>query len=149
MKKLLLFGAVFALFACGTDNTSLKEKELELKEQEKQPQTVLIGKLEIMSKDLGRMTWFEAKEACDDLGEGWRLPTLKELNIMYKNNEKIPGLLDQKVKAAIDGGYDIEYWSSDEGGKGAWCKNIANCMNGNEHYIGKAVVLFVRPVRSI
>ena len=34
-----------------------------------------IATLEVMTEDLGKMTWYEAKKACADLGGGWRLPT--------------------------------------------------------------------------
>ena len=46
----------------------------------------------------------EAKAACDKIGEGWRLPTKDELNILYHNRSKI-------------GGFETyaSYWSSTEG----------------------------------
>ncbi len=38
-----------------------------------------------------RMNWEEAKRACNDLGDGWRLPTKEELkaifNQLHKNGE--------------------------------------------------------------
>mgnify|MGYP000138273031 CR=1 FL=1 len=46
--------------------------------------TIKIGNLEIMTEDLGRMRWDAAKKACADIGDGWRLPTKDELNILYK-----------------------------------------------------------------
>lgn len=62
--------------------------------------TVKIGNLEVMTEDLGYMDWVEAQEACADLGDGWRLPTKGELNVLYKNKDKI-------------GGFDEAfYWSS-------------------------------------
>ncbi len=43
-----------------------------------------------MTEDLvGLMNWDDAKEACENLGDGWRLPTKDELNILYKNKDKI------------------------------------------------------------
>ena len=53
--------------------------------------TIKIGNLEIMTEDLGRMDWMEATKACADLGDGWRLPTKDELNILYENKDKIGG----------------------------------------------------------
>ena len=48
------------------------------------------------------MNWSDAKESCKKLGKGWRLPTSEELNILYKNRDKI---FAQK---------DYRYWSSSE-----------------------------------
>jgi hypothetical protein len=41
-------------------------------------------------------------KACADLGDGWRLPTKDELNLLYKNKEKIGGFANNY------------YWSSTE-----------------------------------
>jgi len=51
----------------------------------------------------GQMTWDEAKKACADYGIGWRLPTKREIKILYKNKDKIGGF------------YVMGYWSSTEG----------------------------------
>ena len=48
------------------------------------------------------MTWDNAKAACAKLGKGWRLPTKDELNVMYKNKDRIGGFADNY------------YWSSTE-----------------------------------
>ncbi len=64
--------------------------------------TVKIGNLEVMTKDLGEMNWDEAMKACAALGDGWRLPTKEELNVLYQNKDKIGG---------FDNNY---YWSSTE-----------------------------------
>jgi hypothetical protein len=32
--------------------------------------------LEIMKTDLGKMDWDKAKKECENLGDGWRLPTI-------------------------------------------------------------------------
>jgi hypothetical protein len=37
-----------------------------------------------------RMRWNDAKLACANLGEGWRLPTKDELNFLCQNKDKIP-----------------------------------------------------------
>lgn len=64
--------------------------------------TVKIGNLEVMTKDLGKMNWNDAKKACADLGGGWRIPTKEEGKILVENKKKIGGW---------DGSY---YWSSTE-----------------------------------
>ena len=46
------------------------------------------------------MTWDDAMKACADLGDGWRLPTKDELNLLYENKEKIGGFAHS------------DYWSS-------------------------------------
>ena len=64
---------------------------------------VKIGNLEVAQRDFpNRMEWNAAVKACSDLGNGWRLPTRDELNLLYVNREKI--------------GYfaNNDYWSSTE-----------------------------------
>ena len=65
--------------------------ELEAKINEKKTSfpTVKIGNLEVMTEHLGEMKWAEAMKVCADLGDGWRLPTKRELNILYENKGKI------------------------------------------------------------
>jgi hypothetical protein len=42
--------------------------------------TIVVGKLEFASSDFPEnMNWENAKDACEDLGKGWRLPTIDEL----------------------------------------------------------------------
>jgi len=38
------------------------------------------------------MNWFEANNSCQSLGNGWRLPTIDELNFIDKNKIKIVDL---------------------------------------------------------
>ena len=54
--------------------------------------TSIIGNLEIAQFDIpNRMKWEEAINACESLGNGWRLPTKEELNILYLYKERIGG----------------------------------------------------------
>jgi hypothetical protein len=64
---------------------------------------VKLGGLEIAENDFSNviMTWDNAIEACAELGRGWRLPTLAELDLMYKNKDKIGGFKKDR------------YWSSE------------------------------------
>lgn len=58
---------------------------------------------EVYHKDLeGLFNWTEAKRACKDLGEGWRLPTKEELNEMHKKKDVVGGFAN------------TGYWSSTE-----------------------------------
>ena len=96
--------------------------------------TVKIG-IEVMTEDLGLMNWDDAMKACADLGNGWRLPTKDELNMMYENKDKIGGFADNF------------YWSSTEYGNGdAWGQffSIGNQFNVN----GKYNTDYVRAVRA-
>lgn len=56
---------------------------------------IKIDNLEIAQHDFSdEMNWDDAKAACADLGDGWRLPTEDELNILYINKHKIGGFSD-------------------------------------------------------
>jgi hypothetical protein len=70
--------------------------------------TVKIGNLEVMLEDLGEMNWEDGKKACAEIGDGWRLPTKDELNLLYENKDEIGGF------------YPEYYWSSSVGEKDEW-----------------------------
>ena len=77
----------------------------------------------------------EASEACESLGEGWRLPSKEELNILYQNKKKIGGFAKEI------------YWSSSEHTNAdyGWAYNFDN---GHEFYNYKDLTYKVRAVRS-
>jgi hypothetical protein len=81
------------------------------------------------------MNWNDAKEACAELGDGWRLPTKDELNILYHNKDKIGGFA----------GYI--YWSSTEYDYGslAWLQNF---VTGDQANVNKTSAFYVRAVRA-
>jgi hypothetical protein len=54
------------------------------------------------SSDLGKMNWEKAMSLCDERGEGWRLPTKKELNKLFSAKFKVDFLTADY------------YWSSTE-----------------------------------
>ena len=65
--------------------------------------SIKVGNLEIAQNDFpNKMNWLESKSACTKLGDGWRLPSIEELNLLYKERNTIGGFK-----------YDI-YWSSTE-----------------------------------
>lgn len=83
----------------------VEESNLILNRDLKVKSYIMNGNLEVASKDLkGRYSWYEAIEACEELGEGWRLPTKDELNELYKNKNTIGGFVEDF------------YWSSAEYG---------------------------------
>ena len=56
--------------------------------------------LVVYDKDLGKMKWKEAIKACEDLGNGWRLPNKDELVLLFENKDIIGDFGDRS------------YWSS-------------------------------------
>ena len=66
---------------------------------------IKIGNIEVAQHDFPyRMKWNDANQTCLNLGEGWRLPTKDELNILYINKNQIGNLQDPY----------LAYWSSTE-----------------------------------
>ena len=94
-----------------------------------------ISNLEVVQKDFPNvMNWNDAKEACAELGDGWRLPTKDELNILYNNKDKIGGFAS------------VAYWSSSEReDTSAWLQYFGN---GVQNYTNKTVTFYVRAVRA-
>jgi len=91
----------------------------------------------IATKDLeGVFTWDEAVEEVKKLGEGWRLPTKEEINLMYRHKDEIGGFVENL------------YWSSTEyEANFAW---IQNFNYGDQYYDSKdCTYYYVRAVRSI
>ena len=132
MKYLFVFLLLGLMVSCG-DSTGDASTEKKADATVKYV-TVKIGNLEIMTEDLGEMNWDEANKACSALGDGWRLPTKDELNILYKNKEKTGGFAKST------------YWSSTEFDNfNAW-KQFFN--NGFQFYNGKNSNYYVRAVRT-
>jgi len=96
----------------------------------------IFDKLEIFKNDFpNQMTWDEALNSCKEMGNDWRLPTLNELIVLYKNRDLI-GNFDQEF-----------YWSSKKGLIfGAW---LVSFRDGNSDNISKERKCNVRVVRSI
>ena len=64
--------------------------------------TIKIENLEVIIEDLGKMNWIDAVKSCENLGNGWHLPSIDELKQLHKYEEEI-------------GGFESEYyWSSTE-----------------------------------
>lgn len=71
---------------------------------------IKIGNLEVAQDDFPiRKEWNDAVKSCAALGNGWRLPTKDELNLLYINRDKIGRFANN------------DYWSStEEGSDNAW-----------------------------
>ena len=83
-----------------------------------------------------KMTWEKAKAKCYRLGKGWRLPTTNELNVMYKNKDRIGGFANSS------------YWSSTEYVFVflAWYQFFGD---GYQNYDNKTSAYYVRAIRTI
>ena len=95
---------------------------------------IRIGNLEVALNDFSeRMNWDEANEACSSLGRGWRLPSLSELKILYKNKNKI-GSFNDNI-----------YWASKYKNEVVWF----NFRDGEANGYGPDGKGYVRAVRSL
>jgi uncharacterized protein (TIGR02145 family) len=124
---------------------TLRNEEKRFQEEQRiillKSNTIKIGDLEVMKEDLGNREWRwrEAKKACANLGDGWRLPTKDELNILYENKENI-------------GGFDYRwYWSSSEAGSdSAWVQDFdeggAQSTNDTDDFSDDGCVRAVRDI---
>ncbi len=79
-------------------------------------QPVKIANILVAQNDLPKeMGWTDAKKACLALGKGWRLPTKKELDLLYANRFEIGGFVR------------YYYWSSTgTNSKDAWKQSFNN-----------------------
>lgn len=93
-------------------------------------------KFEVYPKDLGEHNWEDAKRVCEELGDGWRLPTREELHLIWLNKDEIG-----EFAAAY-------YWSSSESNNfNAWNQYFSN---GNQNSNSKNYPGFgVRAVRAL
>ena len=105
---------------------------------EKQPKPIILEqtlKFEVYPEDLGKYTWNYAKIVCGELGDGWRLPTKEELNLMYLNKNEIGGFAAWY------------YWSSSESTSSLVWNQFFNY--GNQYHSNKNYTYYVRAVRSL
>ena len=118
------------------DELALLKADLMKAEKEKEP-VAICGTLGFLvnPKELGKMTWEEAKGACASLGEGWRLPTRVELLLMYENKDVVGGFAD------------TSYWSSTEDDSSSAWKQYFD--NGLQYYNYKDYKYNVRAVKTI
>lgn len=97
---------------------------------------IKIGEIEIAQNDFAiQMDWNMAMRLCNELGDGWRLPTKNELNLLFKNKDTIGGFTR------------LDYWSSTEGQDKelAWFQNFFKGKNATL----KKFNCKVRAVKSI
>jgi hypothetical protein len=137
MKKILfVILTIVLLSSCGG------EKDNEPKKENIVTNPVIgipikIADLEIAQNEFpNQMNWNNAKIACASLGDGWRLPTKTELNLIYQNKEKIGGLRDRTGN-----------WTSEEfSNLTAWGQDF---IEGGQYFVDKEIEVNVRAVRTI
>lgn len=99
-------------------------------------QTFKHDTLEVMTQDLvGKygevsLKWDEAKSICEHMGNGWRLPTKDELNMIYQNRNKF-SFLEKYATYWTSTEYISEYvknsvWTQDfvDGFQGVFSKSV-------------------------
>jgi hypothetical protein len=86
------------------------------------------------------MYWGDAKKACESLGDGWRMPTKDELNILYQNKDKIGG---------FDSRGGISYWSSVTTGYSNFYAFTQSFYDGNQSFSNREYTYYVRAVKSL
>ena len=125
MKYAVLFIAL--LFAGCGDGSSTVGYEIEIDG----------GTLQVAKEDFPlEMNWDNAMKACEELGNGWRLPTKEELVAMHEQ-------LHKQGKGNFQHAY---YWSSSKYGLfNAWCVNFGDCTWGAS---GRNISYRVRAVRA-
>lgn len=75
----------------------------------------------VISSEQWQCDWDEAKMRCEELGEGWRLPTIQELQMLYalREDKEFGEALSVAGFSQMENG---SYWSGDddEGSCCAW-----------------------------
>ena len=106
-----------------------------------------IGNLEIYPHDLPEtMTYLNAVKAVAKLDDGWRIPTLEELRLMYKNKDTVGGV----ITTSSGSGYPDWYWSSTEHRDYSSYVWIVRLSDGYEGWHHKDISrLSCRPVRLV
>jgi hypothetical protein len=139
MKKFFTIG-IKKYFSIETLEERVEKDRVAIEEKKKKAfsligKPIIIGNLIVAQNDFSNMlNWHDAKVACEALGNGWRLPTIDELNILYKNQYKI-------------GGFEkFSYWSSKEIDSFACAQYF---VNGFQHDYIKNDPYYVRAVRSL
>lgn len=108
-------------------------------------------RLQVAIKDFeNKMTWEEARRACDSLGSGWRLPTISELEIMFNelhNNGK--GNFSESYML-LNRNIPSYYWSNSEFNiNNAWFFSFSEGKAFDISTRGKASEFYVRAVKGI
>ena len=100
-----------------------------------------------MAKVMARPDWqskYPAFKWCADLGEGWYLPSKKELMKIYNHKDKLNHNLTDKLSDAYWSSTEDDYqWSS-----GEFCACIVCMSNGDTYDFDKSNYFYVRAVSA-
>lgn len=104
--------------------------------------------IEVYPHDLPEtMTYLNTVKAVEKLGDGWRIPTLEELRLMYKNKDEIGGFC---TSGRSGSGYPDWYWSSTENRDDSSYVHDVRFSDGDEDWNRKDYYrLSCRPVRLV
>jgi hypothetical protein len=90
-EKVIGFGILGKVYLSNAFSENIVEK-FEESQKPKESLNYIIGNLEIMKKDLeGTMYLPDAEKIATDKGDGWRVPNIEELKLLYKNRYEIGG----------------------------------------------------------
>lgn len=80
-----------------------------------------IGNLEVVRIDgLEGLTFDEAQERCERLGNEWRLPTIEELELIYENRFDIDGIKDKAMSWSLGRSWFGTFWSTTDCDEYLW-----------------------------
>ena len=109
--------------------------------------TIKVGQLEIAENDFKiPMGANDAKEFCEKLGKGWRLPTKEELNYLYEKKKEIGKYAFEGYKIDDSGERYTFYWTSTVDDKG---KQWLIDMNDGQQVLQKKPSKFPGCVRAV
>jgi hypothetical protein len=132
MKKLLILSLlVIASFCFAQDAEEIIGKPIK------------IGNILVAENDIPEdLNLEDAKKACQALGKGWRLPTYAEMNIIFKNRDKIGGFEENMywTSSVLNSnlGVSFKFWYSSK-----------NSKLGHKGSSQKSFLLYVRAVKSL
>ena len=104
---------------------------------------IKIGNILVAENDIPEdLNLEDAKKACQALGKGWRLPTYAEMNIIFKNRDKIGGFEENVywTSSVLNSnlGVSLKFWYSSK-----------NSKLGHKGSSQKSFLLYVRAVKFL
>ena len=99
-------------------------------------------KLEWHKDTMEDVSWQEAMVYCQELGDGWRLPTIEELFSAINYSEYNPA-------TSIKGFKSSDYWSSTTNAYNNGLAWFVNFSNGYVNYSNKFHNYYARAVREV
>ena len=103
-------------------------------------ETIRIDNLEVKSTDFGQVEHGDIFNSIIQYWQdGWRLPTIEELDLMYEYKNKNGQLFDDKYY------WSSSYYIKNDYSSGAWVKHFGN---GRNFYFGELFPAYVLSVKS-